>query len=209
MKRSSFSWMIGTAGSGALLILGGAVWISAPKPNGLPVPAQSNAAPANSLATKPEKSFPATDLHPKDHPATQAPLSSSDFAARARSLDAVPAGEDRTIAMRTIFRGWAAVAPRDALAWISTMPSESKRDEARDFVCYRVAEDDPKLAFDLARQAGAGTGTPLVWDLAQQWAGTDAARLDDREMACPILARQKQSGKHRADRLRRRHWQTK
>ena len=90
--------------------------------------------------------------------------------------------------MRIVFREWAAISPHDALAWISTKCAERDRNEAREFACHRVAEDHPKLAFALAWQAGGDTATPLVQDLAQQWAGADAAAARDWALALPAGA---------------------
>ena len=120
--------------------------------------------------------------------ASLALLASSDPAAAALSLHAMPAGEERTTAMRLVFRQWAATSPQDALAWIPTMDAEQDRNEAREFLCHRVAEDDPKQAFDLARQAGTDAATSLVLDLAQQWAGSDAAAARDWALALPADA---------------------
>jgi hypothetical protein len=68
------------------------------------------------------------------------------------------------------------------------MGAEQDRNEAREFVCHRVAEDHPKPALDLAWQIGENTATPLVQDLAQQWAGADVAAARDWALALPAGA---------------------
>lgn len=202
MKQASLAWWIGAAAvGGALTIFGVLLWSSGPESNVSPPAARVDAAPASAtpaaarpalaLATPGESDRAAESPAGDDLDARMAALArlaGTDPVAAARSLDTVPAGNERTVAMRTVFRAWAAVSPADALAWISTMNPEQDRNQAREFVCYRVAEDDPKQAFDLARQTGADTASLLVQDLAQQWAGKDAASARDWALALPAGA---------------------
>ena len=203
MKRIPFTEIIAAAAvGGALMIFGIVLWISVPESDASSGAARVDAGPSVSASKKtaaaplpfaePGESDRSTEFSAEDdidaRMASLARLASSDPAAAALSLDAMPAGEERTTAMRTVFRQWAATSPRDALAWIPTMNAEQDRNEAREFSCHRVAEDDPKLALDFARQAGADAATSLVQDLAQQWAGSDAAATRDWALALPAGA---------------------
>ncbi len=194
--------MAAAAVGGALMIFGIVLRISVPESDassdaarvdaGRSVSASMERAAAPLPYAEPGELDRSTEVSAEDdidaRMASLAGLASSDPAAAALSLDAMPAGEERTTAMRMVFRQWAATSPQDALAWIPTMNAEQDRNEAREFFCHRVAEDDPKLAFDLARQAGADAAPSLVLDLAQQWAGSDAAAARDWALALPADA---------------------
>jgi hypothetical protein len=203
MKRIPFAEIIAAAAvGGALMIFGIVLWISVPEPDASSDAARVDAGPSVSASAEtaaaplpyaePGEPDRFTEFSAEDEidarMASLARLASCDPAAAALSLDAMPAGAERTTAMRTVFRQWAETSPRDALAWIPTMNAEQDRNEAREFFCHRVAEDDPKLALDLARQVGADTATSLVQDLAQQWAGSDAAAARDWALALPADA---------------------
>ncbi|MEO5914401.1 MAG: hypothetical protein ABIS50_09225 [Luteolibacter sp.] len=198
MKRIPFTKIIAAAAvGGALMIFGIVLWISVPESDASSDAGRSVSAPMETAAAplplaEPGEPDRSTEFSAEDDIGTRmaslARLASSDPAAAALSLDGMPAGEERTTAMRTVFRQWAATSPRDALAWISTMNAEPDRNKAREFLCHRVAEDDPKLALDFAREAGADTATSLVQDLAQQWAGSDAAAARDWALALPADA---------------------
>lgn len=202
MKRIPLAEIIAAAAvGGALMIFGIVLWISAPASDASSDAARVDAGPSSASAetagaplpfAEPGKPDRSTEFSAEDdidaRMASLARLAISDPAAAALSLDAMPAGDERTTAMRTVFRQWAATSPPDALVWISTMNAEQDRNEAREFVCHRVGEDDPKLAIDLAREAGADAATALVQDLAQQWAGSDAAAARDWALALPADA---------------------
>jgi len=203
MKRIPFAEIIAAAAVvGAVMIFGIVVWISVAESDASSGAAKADAGPSVSASKETiatplpyaetgesdrSMEFPAAnDIEARM--ASLACLASNDPAAAALSLDAMPAGEERTTAMRTVFRQWASTSPQDALAWIPTMNTEQDRNEAREFFCHRLAENDPKLALDFARQAGADTATPLVQDLAQQWAGSDAAAARDWALVLPAGA---------------------
>lgn len=203
MKRTLFAEIIAAAAvGGVLLIFGIVLWIGVPESDTSSGAARVDSGPSVSASERtpaaprpfsaPRGSDRSTKFSAEDdideRMAWLARLAISDPAAAALSVDAMPAGDERTTAMRTVFRQWAATSPLDALAWIPRMNTEQDRNEAREFFCHRVAEDDPKLALDFARQAGGDTATSLVQDLAGQWAGSDAAAARDWALALPAGA---------------------
>ncbi len=200
MNRCSLTGIIATALSAASITFGVFLWIGASKSDvslhaaredaRRPAPVCTDTTEARLPFAESEESDRTTEFSAEDSVdmrlASLANLAHTNPLAAAAQLETVPSGEERTIAMRIVFREWAAISPRDALAWISAMGAEQDRNEAREFVCHRVAEEHPKLAFDLAWQIGEDTATPLVQDLAQQWAGADVAAARDWALALPV-----------------------
>jgi len=114
-----------------------------------------------------------TDLVPSDPPAIAA---------------LVLAGVDpdiRVDALRTVAREWAALDPAKAMAWAQALPDEDERKDVSEFVCYRVAEDDPLKAREMAAASGFGPDSSLSTDLVQQWAAREPAKARDWILSQP------------------------
>jgi len=93
--------------------------------------------------------------------------------------------EIRVDALRTVAHEWAALDPTKAMTWAQGLPDEDERKDVAEFVCYRVAEEDPMKAREMAMAAGFSDDTPLVADLIQQWATKEPAKARDWALSQP------------------------
>lgn len=197
------SWIVAAVIAGAM-VFGGFLWMTGraddPKANPASPVSTPLTVPGDSSAPAPLPFAEAQDAVPlpladseelageTDEDVLVASLTEkvrSDPTAAARMVEAMPAGELRVAAMRTVFREWAAIAPHDALAWTESIRSEEDQLAAREFVHYRVAEDDPKFALESARDLGADLSMPVVQDLAQQWAARNPPAARDWALSLP------------------------
>lgn len=98
-----------------------------------------------------------------------------DPAAAAEFVERLSDGERRVDAIRTVARTWAGMSSEDAIGWVKHEALGDSRSMVQEFVCYRVAEDDPVAAIRLATGSGAEDTFPLLANLTQQWAARDPA----------------------------------
>lgn len=203
MTRHAPTWIAAAVIAG-MMIFGGILWMSGPEDAreektappppptetkkvrsdaSAPLPFASSTTAESSDGTDPPAVAESTDEDMLVASLTE--LVRSDPVAAAGTIETMPEGELRVAAMRTVFREWATIAPREALKWIESMDSEGDRVAACEFVHYRVAEDDPKAALDSAREFGADLSTPIVHDLVQQWAARNTPAARDWALSLP------------------------
>jgi hypothetical protein len=87
--------------------------------------------------------------------------------------------------LRTAAREWAAVSPSDALAWVSGLNDPEERRVLAESVVYRMAEQNPREALNLAIDSGFGTEGSLIANLTQQWAEREPAAVQKWTLAQP------------------------
>lgn len=204
MMRHAPSWIVAAAGAG-VMVFGGILWMSGPAEEVRKGTSARPAPPTGTENVRPDTmaSLPFASSITSESPVVTDPtavdettdedtlvaslteLARANPVAAAGTIETLPPGELRVAAMRTVFREWAAVAPREALEWIESTSSEDGRDVAREFVYHRVAEDDPKAALDAAQEFGADLSMPMVHDLAQQWAERDTPAAQEWALSLP------------------------
>ena len=195
------AWLV----AGVLAILAAAVVFSgkASRPSGSYESPAAIGSPSTSSSRSPRSSLPETprprygnssrdDLAAalKDRDADKAirlltDLTPSDPAAIAALVLTGADPAIRVDALRTVAREWAALDPAKAMAWAQALPDEDEREDVSEFVCYRVAEDDPLKAREMAVAAGFGPDSSLSTDLVQQWAAREPAKARDWVLSQP------------------------
>jgi len=108
-----------------------------------------------------------------------------DPSAAAAFVEQVATGDRRVDALRTVAREWVAISATDAMGWAMKLALPEERQAVGEFVCYRVAEDDPRSALVLATGAGFGVESPLAADLTQQWTEREWAQASQWVLAQP------------------------
>jgi hypothetical protein len=68
---------------------------------------------------------------------------------------------------------WAAVDPGAASVWADQRPDPIQRRETLQAVCFKIAEQDPRAALDMAETFGLADAPDVAENLIAQWAATD------------------------------------
>lgn len=93
--------------------------------------------------------------------------------------------EQRTIFYRAIARQWGMSRSEELIRWADSLADPNDSRKMKEFVCYRVAEQDPVRALQLARSVGFENDSVQISELVTQWAASDGRTARNWVLAMP------------------------